>query len=400
MKNKFLLIALSFCAFQLAAQETWKKMASLPGKGRNHAIAFSHGTKGYVMTGEDVSVMKDFWEYDSGSNTWKQLTDYPGVARSYGIGHVIDDKAYIGFGHGQSGTLTDWWQYDFTTATWTQKKAFPGSGRDHPACASINGKIYVGFGDRGSNQYKDWWQYDPTTDTWTQKTGYPGLKMHHPLAAQYNNLVYISEGHIVDGTQNHGSVATYSYNQLTDTWKQLANMPGPGLVAGASFYIGNNKIYTGIGITEPENAFHKEFYAYDIAGNTWSAIANYPGNGVFGSVSFVIGNAGYVVTGMTSASVSVQDLYRLSYTTTGTDDLSADEQFAVYPNPATSEFTITNNHANPHFQYTLYNLMGAEIRSGDVQVSEKINISSLSTGTYLLKVTSGEEIFMKKVIVQ
>jgi N-acetylneuraminic acid mutarotase len=401
MKNKFLLLALSLCALQVSAQESWKKMASLPGAGRNHAIAFSHGTKGYVMTGEDVSLMKDVWEYDSQTNTWKQLANYPGAARSYGIGAVVGDKAYIGMGHSSSAALTDWWEFDFTTSTWTAKATFPGPGRDHPGFAAMNGKIYVGFGDRGSNQYKDWWEYDPAADSWKQKTSYPGLKMHHPNSAQYNNLIYITEGHIKDGTQNHGSVDSYSYNQLTDTWKKLADMPGPGLVAGASFYIGNNKIYSGIGITEPEDAFHKEFYSYDIATNTWSNSVNYPGSGVFGTVNFVIGNAGYVVTGQNSGGSSLQDMYKFTFGPTGTEETdAAGDDFKVYPNPAKNEFMITTTNQHLHFSYSLFNLIGAELRSGTLVESGKINVSDLPDGVYLLKVTDDERTFTKKVIVQ
>src|SRR6185295_7890425 len=128
--------------------------------------------------------------------------------------------------------------------------------------------------------------------------------------------------HIEDGTQNHGSVYSYSYNTTNDTWKQLANMPGPGLVAGASFYIGNNKIYSGIGITEPQNNFYNLFYSYDIAANTWSTVKDYPGTGVFGTVSFVIGNAGYIATGMNSSSKSVQDLYKLTDLSTETQEVN------------------------------------------------------------------------------
>ncbi|MEO6902292.1 MAG: T9SS type A sorting domain-containing protein [Bacteroidia bacterium] len=400
MKNKFLLFALIFYSFQIIAQESWTKMASLPGPGRNHAIAFSHGTKGYVMTGEDASLMKDFWEYDSGSDTWKELPNYPGAARSYGIGYTIGDKAYIGLGHSSSGALLDWWEYDFNTSTWNNKASFPGPGRDHPACAEMNGKIYLGFGDRGSTQYKDWWQYDPTNDTWTQKTTYPGYKMHHPVAAQDSNLVYITEGHIEEGTQNHGSIYSYSYNAANDTWTQLANMPGPGVVAGASFYIGNNKIYSGIGITEPESAFHKEFYAYDISAGKWSTIASYPGSGRFAPVSFVIGNAGYIATGMTSANVSVQDLYKLSYLTTGLEKIKSSVAYSVYPNPATSEFTITNITRAENFHYSLYTLLGAEIKSGYLTEAGKVNVSDLSKGIYLIKVNNGKNGFTKKVIIQ
>jgi hypothetical protein len=83
-------------------------------------------------------------------------------------------------------------------------------------------------------------------------------------------------------------------------------------VAGASFYIGDNKVYSGAGITEPASVFHQEFYAYDISAGTWSQVATYPGLGVFGPVSFVIGNAGYVVTGQDDQGNDTQDLYRLA----------------------------------------------------------------------------------------
>ena len=314
MKNKFVLFTFFISAIHLSAQVSWTKMASLPGEGRNHAIAFSHGTKGYVLTGEGntTSYLKDFWEYDSGTNAWTQLPNFPGSARSYGEGKVIVDKAFVGLGHSGPNYFTDWWQYDFTNSTWTQKNNFPGAGRNHPTACTLNGKIYMGFGDNASGSLNDWWQYDPNSDTWAQKTKYPGTNMHHPVSTTDGNLIYLSEGHLEDNFNNTGSIYFYSYNTTTDKWTQLANMPGPGVVAGASLYIGDNKVYSGCGITEPAGAFHEEWYAYDISGGTWNAITNYPGNGVFGPVYFDIGNAGYVATGMASSGTSAQDLYKLS----------------------------------------------------------------------------------------
>ncbi len=113
---------LSF-SFSFYSQLTWEARTTFPGTGGNHAIAFSHGTKGYLMTGINNADYKDFWEYDHVNNTWTQLPNYPGPKRSYGLGLVIGDKAYIGFGHtlSLSGYQNDWWEYDFTTTTWTQK---------------------------------------------------------------------------------------------------------------------------------------------------------------------------------------------------------------------------------------------------------------------------------------
>ncbi len=314
MKNKILLFAFSLSLLQLSAQVSWTKMASLPGVGRDHAVAFSNGTKGYILTGENGTSgaqYKDFWEYDSSTDTWKQLTSYAGPVRSYGAGCVINNKAYIGFGHSGSTFVTDWWEYDFSTSTWSSKATFPGAGRDHPGYAVMNGKFYIGFGDNSGGNKNDWWQYDPATNAWTAKATYPGGGMHHPVTAEANGLIYLSEGHLSSGS---GSKKFYSYNATANTWATLADMPGPGVVAGASFFIGGGKIYSGCGITEPAGVFHQEFYAYDIAGNTWTAIASYPGLGVFGPTSFVIGNAGYVCTGMDDQSNETKDLYKLSGT--------------------------------------------------------------------------------------
>jgi N-acetylneuraminic acid mutarotase len=404
MKTKIILFAFFVGLTHSNAQIAWQKMASLPGPGRNHAIGLSHGTNGYVLTGEGPSLMKDFYEYNSMANTWVKLPDYPGPARSYGIGYVVGDKAYVGFGHSSSGFETDWWEYDFITKKWTQKTDFPGPGRDHPGCAILNGKVYVGFGDNASANYKDWWQYDPATDKWTAKTQYPGITMHHPVTAQTETLIYLSEGHLSNGSTNKGSIYFYSYDAITDKWATLANMPGPGVVAGASFYLGDNKVYSGAGITEPASAFHKEFYAYDISAGSWSAIANYPGSGVFGPVSFVIGNSGYVVTGQTSSGSNVQDLYRLS-SPLSVMDIASDDGIQVYPNPAISSFTIEGITDMVKMHYSMVNVLGDEVRSGDVYSSGNnftgnVNINDFPPGLYFLKIDNGRNTTSRKIIIQ
>lgn len=394
MKNKFITSALILFFYHLSAQVTWQKMANFGGAGRNHAIGFSHGTYGYVMTGEggvNATQYKDFWEYNSATNTWKQLTNYPGAVRSYGIGEVIGDKAYIGFGHSASSFLKDWWEYDFTTSTWTSKATFPGTGRDHPTCAVMNGKLYVGFGDNSSGNYKDWWEYNPATDTWTSKTQYPGASMHHPVSAAYNNLIYISEGHVSTG----GSKKFYSYNATANTWATLADMPGPGVVAGASFYIGNNKVYSGCGITEPAAAFHNEFYGYDIGTGVWSAISNYPGTGVFGPVSFIIGNDGYVVTGMESSGTDTKDNYRLHLNSSGVENTMHAGLFNIYPNPASNTVIVENEQLN--ITVRLCNAAGNLIHSYIKKENElRIDMSTLPAGLYFIISENSAQKVIKK----
>ena len=229
--------------------------------------------------------------------------------------------------------------------------------------------------------------------------------MHHPEITQSETLIYMSEGHLKSGSTNKGSTDFYSYDATNDKWTKLANMPGPGVVAGASFYIGNNKVYSGIGITEPVESFHKEFYEYDISTNKWTAIADYPGSGVFGPVSFVIGNAGYVVTGQSSTGANMQDLYKLYDITSSVPDVNSMDGFSLYPNPAVSSFNLEGQTSSEKIHFSMLNVIGDELRSGDISTngnnfSEKVDVRDIPSGMYFLKIENDKSIITKKVIVE
>ncbi len=391
MKKYVLFFILPFCIIQLSAQVVWQQMANFGGTARNHSIGFSHGTKGYVVTGlHGQTDYKDFWEYNSLTNTWTQLPDYPGQSSSYGVGFVINDKAYIGLGdHRSNGVKTylkTWWEYNFLNSTWTQKSNFPGPGRDHPTSYGINGKIYMGFGDDNSGNYRDWWEYNPATDTWTQKTSYPGMAMHHPVSAAYNNKIYIGGGHVSSSSVNYSSQAWYAYNTLNDTWTQLADMPGQvGKVAGAAFVLGN-QLFTGIGIEEPVENFYNDFYQYNIATNTWTTIASYPGTGTFAPVSFAIGNDGYVVTGMNESGADTKNCYRLHYTNTaGIEGNNNSAQLNAYPNPVQNTLMIENEKTGVAVE--LYSSTGSLVNSYMKNENIlKVDMSNLAAGMYFVKI--------------
>ena len=108
MNYKFhLLLALGYLliAQSLHAQgDTWIQKsdvgytASNGPTARYAAVAFSIGTKGYVGTGWDGGLRKDFWEFDPVSNSWTQKADFGGTARSLAVGFSIGTKGYIGTG--------------------------------------------------------------------------------------------------------------------------------------------------------------------------------------------------------------------------------------------------------------------------------------------------------------
>ena len=71
---------------------------------------------------------------------------------------------------------------------------------------------------------------------------------------------------------------------------------------------------------------------------------------------------------------------------------------SIYPNPVNSTLYIEGG--NTEFSYVLYNGMGQEIVSGKAQGSQQINVSSMAKGIYFLRLTTGTQVNIRKVVVE
>jgi N-acetylneuraminic acid mutarotase len=92
------------------------------GKG---GIGFTVGSKGYIGTGNNGTLLKDFWEYDAGNNMWTQKANFGGTARCYTVGFSIDGKGYIGTGYDINAFTNDFWEYYYLlTANGETRKGF------------------------------------------------------------------------------------------------------------------------------------------------------------------------------------------------------------------------------------------------------------------------------------
>jgi N-acetylneuraminic acid mutarotase len=149
-------------------QETniWTKKAEFGGIERSGAVGFSIGNKGYIGTGGDGlngndNSLRDFWEWDQESNVWTRKTDLGGSGRNGAVGFSIGNKGYIGMGANAS-YLKDFWEWDQAADTWTRKPNFEGNARSSAVGVSIGDKGYIGIGYGGFDYaFKDFWEYDP-----------------------------------------------------------------------------------------------------------------------------------------------------------------------------------------------------------------------------------------------
>ena len=84
--------------------------------------------------------------------------------------------------------------------------------------------------------------------------------------------------------------------------------------------------------------------------------------------------------------------------TTATNDF-ASKGFTYYPNPVTTLLTI--NYSTAITNITVYNLMGQQVLSRDNTLPQAVtDMSALSAGTYLVKVTAGTQTTTLKIVKQ
>ncbi|MFO8002363.1 MAG: T9SS type A sorting domain-containing protein, partial [Marinilabilia sp.] len=67
------------------------------------------------------------------------------------------------------------------------------------------------------------------------------------------------------------------------------------------------------------------------------------------------------------------------------------EAFVPYPNPASDYIHVTADSEKP-VSVSVTNFSGVEVLARD-EVNQKVNVGSLSSGIYLMKVERGEEIY-------
>lgn len=176
------------------ATNIWTAKTNFAGGPRTEAVGFSIGTKGYVGTGFDGALRKDFWEYNAATNAWTQVADFGGTARRGAVAFAIGEKGYVGTGN-DGAKKKDFWEYDPTLNSWTQKVDFAGTAREGAVAFTVNNKGYIATGDDGLGK-NDIWEYNPNTNTWIVKATAPVQFVRRYVAAAFaiGNSGYIGTG--------------------------------------------------------------------------------------------------------------------------------------------------------------------------------------------------------------
>lgn len=402
MKHLFFSIFLLSCWFNGSSQAQWEQAADLPGSARHHPVTFSIDGFGYVLTGmtNGSRLLNDFYRYDPSDDSWTTKTNFPGAARSFSYGVAHGGKAYVGFGLSSSGYLNDLWEYDPTSDSWKQLATCGCAGRRHPAMlVTDNGKLFVGMGDNGSGDLNDWWEYDIASNTWTQRPSLPGPVRHHPYYFAIGNEAYVGFGH--SGRNIYKDF--YVYQTSDNSWTKLADFPGEERVAGAQFdHKGLGFIISGEGV-DHQNLDYGEFYSYDPILDEWTERDPHPGDSRWATGTFVIDDRVYLVAGEDASSVMLKSMWSYDLTAiigapVSTDEVNSTQEMVVYPNPFGNELNIAGM-GQKGGQLRLIDLKGQVVKAVEISAgSERIDVSELPTGMYLLEIESEDQFFREKMI--
>jgi hypothetical protein len=89
----------------------------------------------------------------------------------------------------------------------------------------------------------------------------------------------------------------------------------------------------------------------------------------------------------------------------GLNDYNFDASYVIYPNPAKDHFSVKlSNTENSNCLINIYNAVGQEVKAIDLgkssYIDEKVNVSGLSPGIYIVKTSLGDRSSARRLIVE
>jgi N-acetylneuraminic acid mutarotase len=224
---------------------SWKQLADLDASTatvinastanyeRNNAVGFAIGTKGYIGTGYNgtSTYLKDFWEYNPGTDKWTQIADIPGGGRYGCYSFAVNDKGYIGGGY-DDNYLLDVYRFDPATGTWSSTKASDGSSlsigkkRAYASTFVIGDIAYLVGGVNSSSYNTDFWAFDGATETWTEKRKIANVTDesfdddYKIIRSSGSTFVLNGKGYYTCGTNGALLKTTWEYDPATDLWDE------------------------------------------------------------------------------------------------------------------------------------------------------------------------------------
>lgn len=235
-----------------------------------HSVTLLDGVI-YLVGGYSNAIYNlEVWSYDIELNTWQQLTDLP-----YGIyGHFLENVSGSLYCGGANSCKNYMLKYDpigdeFETLNTVMIDNFIPS-RISYINFEYNDLLYILNGYR-TYKLNDQWIYNPYTDTSTMLASGSIKRLWDPSISVLNNKAYVFGGY--DLNTSSYSYKLFSFDVLTETWVQLANLPTSVGRRAPTSIIHNNILYVHGGRTGT-STYTDETWSYDISDDTWTLVSS------------------------------------------------------------------------------------------------------------------------------
>ncbi|XP_044072541.1 actin-fragmin kinase isoform X2 [Siniperca chuatsi] len=214
----------------------------LPQSSRSPCDRYKHACCSYdgnvyVLGGRASSCLRDFWRYSVAKQKWVHCqgkTSSPQTqmpTNRKGHSAVVVGSAMLVYGGfvDMKGSSQDFWSLDFDTMSWSLLNGSqlgslgPGPRHSHSAMA-YQSCMYLFGGLKGLREQRDFWRWNSTSHMWSSlknKSG-PSRLMGHSAVAYKDSMLLFGGGE----SQNSPKNCLWRYNVTTQTWGQVATLPG------------------------------------------------------------------------------------------------------------------------------------------------------------------------------
>lgn len=176
------------------------------------------------------------------------------------------------------GLTADWWMLDIVPSeTWSTVPALPATPRQY--CAGFNfdedDKGYLFGGLDAIGPLNELWSFSETTNSWTQLASLPGPGRYASTAFVIDDKAYIASGMFANGSPTN---ECWQYVPDLDSWTQVANVPGPPRHRAAAFSGSFGMVTYGFVVGGADSTFNalSDNWKYDADADLWSSAAPLP----------------------------------------------------------------------------------------------------------------------------
>ena len=301
----------------------------------NMLCPYDYANLGLSVTGCEATAMAQimkYWSYPAhgtGSFSYKDSVSNTGYSLN------------IGFLHADFGT---------TTYQWSQMPAAL-SGNDSSVATLMyhcGVSMASNYSSRGTSAYSYYPGHPSAVNSFIRYFGYDSLTIEYVQQANYTTSGWLT---MIENEINQGRPVLYS-------GRDTGGIGGHAWVCDG--YDANGNLHMNWGWGGMDNGYYLST-DLDPDGLNWS----------WGQAAIIGIKPGDV---------------------TGISNVTSDQTFSLYPNPASTNITITGNNSNTPVEYAIYDVLGNKMTQGSLsEKSGTVNISSYTTGMYFAKLQSGQK---------